>query len=237
MTNLLHLSSDSAAVAADFARYFAEQLASGSGIFTVALSGGSTPKLLFEHWTRHYADSLDWSRVHFFWGDERCVAPTDADSNYGVTKSLFLDPVGIPTANIHRLRGEDDPVEEAVRYAREIREWVPPGEGLPAFDLIILGMGDDGHTASIFPHQMELLLADEICVVATHPRSGQQRITLTGPVLNHAQRVAFLVTGAHKREKVAAILGARKAHLQYPAAHIQPSRGELHWFLDQDAYA
>lgn len=237
MTNLLHLSPDPAAVAAAFARYFAEQLAQEAGRFTVALSGGSTPKLLFEHWTRHYADALDWSRVHFFWGDERCVAPTDPDSNYGVTKALFLDPANIPTANIHRVLGEADPAGEARRYSQEIAEWVPQEAGLPVFDLILLGLGDDGHTASIFPHQLELLQADQLCAVATHPTSGQERITLTGKVLNQARRVAFLVTGAHKREKVTAILHDRQAHMAYPAAHVQPVTGELHWFLDQEAYA
>ncbi|RME95511.1 MAG: 6-phosphogluconolactonase [Bacteroidetes bacterium] len=236
MPSLIHLSADPAAVAADFARYFAEELAENTGRFYVALSGGSTPKLLFEHWTRYYTNSLDWSRVHFFWGDERCVPPDDAASNYGMTKRLFLEPAGIPATQVHRIRGEEDPFAEADRYAQEIREWVPSVDGLPAFDLIILGLGDDGHTASIFAHQMELLQTPTICAVATHPQSGQQRITLSGTVINQAQRVAFLVTGAHKREKVSAILKNRAACLSYPAAHIQPVQGELHWFLDDAAY-
>jgi len=235
MATHIHLSKDAAAVADDFTRYFLEQLA-GKTHFTVALSGGSTPQLLFKLWATTYRDQINWSAVHFFWGDERCVAPDHADSNYGVTRALLLDHVPIPASQIHRIHGEADPAQEAVRYAQVIREHTQQVDGHPAFDLVLLGMGDDGHTASIFPDHLELLQDEHPTAVATHPQSGQLRISITGPVINGAQRVAFLVTGAGKHEKVSAILGREAGCQAFPAAHIQPATGELHWFLDAAAW-
>lgn len=234
MPTQLHISKDATAVAQDFARYFAEQVA-GQKHFTVALSGGSTPKLLFELWADTYRESINWPEIHFFWGDERCVSPEDNESNYGVCKALLLDHIAIPSGNIHRVRGEEQPSAEAKRYAVEIDDYTDEVNELPTFDLIILGMGDDGHTASIFPHQMELLTAEKITEVAVHPTSGQKRITFTGPLINNAKRIAFLVTGAAKQQKVMEILNHRPKAKAYPAAHIQPLNGELHWFLDEAA--
>lgn len=233
----IHHSADAPQVAANFARFFAEQVAEHEGeYFTVALSGGSTPKRLFELWARDYATAVDWSRVRFFWGDERCVPPEDPDSNFGVTKALFFDHVAVPATNIHRVLGEQEPAQATSAYIATIAGRVRVVDDLPQFDLIILGMGDDGHTASIFPHQMDLLTQQDWCAVATHPTSGQKRVTLTGPVLNHAEQVAFLVTGTNKTEKVAAILGKQSGAEAYPAAHVKPSSSELHWFLDEAAY-
>ncbi|MEO0723580.1 MAG: 6-phosphogluconolactonase [Bacteroidota bacterium] len=236
MPTQLHLSTDPAAVAADFTRFFFEPLA-GKEHFTVALSGGSTPKLLFQLWASEHRNAVDWSKVRFFWGDERCVPPNHEESNYGMTKSLFFNHIDIPEGNIHRVIGEADPVAEAVRYSAEISDNTEAQlDGYPVFDLVILGMGGDGHTASIFPHQMELLQAEEFCGVATHPESGQKRVSITGNVINRANTVAFLVTGASKQEKVASILGRQGDAVHYPAAHIQPKSGDLHWFLDEAAY-
>ena len=231
----LHISPDPAAVAEDFARFFQEMLKDRDQ-FTVALSGGSTPKLLFQLWAEEYRTAIDWSRVRFFWGDERCVPPNHEDSNYGMTKNLFFNQADIPAAHIHRVIGEADPEAEAQRYAQEVSDNTDNVEGYPAFDLIILGMGSDGHTASIFPHEMELLTTEQFCAVATHPESGQKRISLTGPVINRARTVAFLVTGDSKLEKVSSILGNAPEAAQYPAAHIMPESGDLHWFLDAAAY-
>ena len=231
----LHLSLDPSAVAEDFSRFFFEAL-KDKDHFTVALSGGSTPKLLFKLWAEQYATAIDWSKIRFFWGDERCVPPNHEESNYGMTKSLLFNHIDIPEENIHRVIGEADPEAEAARYADEIGDNTDSEDGYPVFDLIILGMGGDGHTASIFPHEMELLEVERFCAVATHPESGQKRVSLTGPVINRARSVAFLVTGASKVEKVSSILGGAADAKLYPAAHIQPASGDLHWFLDEAAF-
>ncbi len=223
------------AVAEGFAAWLAERIVPGKA-FHLALSGGSTPKILFAHLAEHYQDKISWADLHLWWGDERCVPPDHADSNYLMTKELLIDHVGIPSENVHRVIGEADPTEEAKRYGAEIDNTIPQKEGLPAFDLIMLGMGSDGHTASIFPHQMELLESKETCVVATHPESGQIRVSLSGPVINNADAVAFLVTGTSKTEKVEAIFSGLEESKIYPAAHIAP-RGELFWFLDEAASA
>ena len=229
----LHQYEDPNTLATHYAKSFKAQLSRKAKI-NIALSGGSTPKLLFQHWATHYADSIDWSRLHFYWGDERCVSPKDEQSNYKMTRDLLLQHITIPKANIHRIKGEKDPPKEALRYSREILKHVPLKKGLPQFDLILLGMGSDGHTASIFPHQMDLLEASTICAVATHPDSGQKRITLTGPVLNNAQKVAFLITGASKQKVLSSILHQKRGWRQYPTAHIRPV-GHLSYHLDSAA--
>lgn len=201
----------------------------------LALSGGSTPKRLFQHLAKNYAQAVPWERLHLWWGDERCVPPDDSESNYRMTHQFLISQVEIPQANIHRIHGESVPEEEAKRYAQEIREHVPEGNGLPRFDLVMLGMGDDGHTASIFPNQIYLLEDEALTAVATHPVSGQQRITFTGQLLSHAAYVAFLVTGPKKAGRAAQILGGRPGARQLPAYHIQPAEGVLHWFLDRPA--
>lgn len=229
------ISQNSQAVAETFASWLAARIVPGKA-FHLALSGGSTPKILFALLAEHYQDRISWSDLHLWWGDERCVPPDHEDSNYLMTRELLIDQVGIPSENVHRVLGEAEPNGEAVRYGEEIEATLPQKAGLPAFDLIMLGMGSDGHTASIFPHQMELMLSPETCVVATHPESGQIRVSLSGPIINNADAVAFLVTGTSKTDKVAAIFSGSEASKIYPAAHISP-RGELFWFLDEAASA
>lgn len=199
----------------------------------IALSGGSTPKGIFKYLTETYGNKLCNSQFHFWWGDDRCVAPEHDDSNYKWANDLWLKPIGIPTENIHRIHGENAPEKEAIRYALEIEQYVPFDNELPRFDLIVLGLGEDGHTASIFPHQMELLNAKELCAVATHPTSGQKRITITGKVLNNACNVVFLATGSSKAEVVFQILNY--SNNAFPATHIHPNHGNLIWVLDEDA--
>ncbi|WP_421976290.1 6-phosphogluconolactonase [Roseivirga seohaensis] len=201
----------------------------------IALSGGSTPKLLFEILVNKYSDKIEWPKFHFYWGDERCVPPTSGESNYGMTHEYLFQHLDIPEENIHRVFGECDPNEEAVRYGKLISENLPPINGLPQFDLIILGLGEDGHTASIFPHQMELITSRKVCEVAKHPTSGQKRITLTGSVINNAKEVCFLVIGNAKAEKVNEILNITGDYQLYPASYIKPTHGELVWFLDKAA--
>ena len=236
MTNI-KLFANPTGVATAFAKDFADWVAVFPGSrsrISVALSGGSTPQLLYQLWAAEYADQIAWNRIHFFWGDERCVPPENEESNYGVAARLFLDKISIEPANIHRMRGEDDPETERVRYELEICEHFGIESGVvPVFDLIILGMGHDGHTASIFPEEMRLMHSDQICAVAIHPVSKQQRITMTGRVLNAAKQVAFLITGANKAEILVDVINKTGAAEKYPAAFIQPEI--VDFYLDQSA--
>lgn len=225
-----HIFKDNQAVATAFAKYLSEQIKQ-SDSFHIALSGGSTPKVLFKLLAEQDAKEIDWKKVHLFWGDERCVLPTDAESNYRMTKEKLIDHIAIPFVNVHRVLGSRNPAVEAVRYGKEIQWCLPEKNGLPVFDLVMLGMGSDGHTASIFPHQMELLKAKDICGVATHPESGQKRVTLTGKVINNAKQIHFLVTGESKKEKIQEIFGQSGKYKDYPATHIK--RAE--WWLDEAA--
>ncbi len=224
-------SSVAAAFAADFAAWVETQ---GQDKITVALSGGSTPKMLFELWASEYADKIDWSRIHFFWGDERCVDPDDSESNYGVAKTLFFDKIQIAEDNVHRVHGESDPDDERLRYENEIYNHVEIDENaIPQFDLVILGMGTDGHTASIFPHQSQFLKSVQVCEVAIHPETAQKRITLTGPVLNGAKKVAFLITGEEKADVLAQVINKTGEFASFPASHIEPEN--LTFYVDQAA--
>ncbi len=222
-----------AGVAGALAAYLHDLAASLSDLH-IALSGGSTPKIFFEELVRYYQKSIDWNKIHLYWGDERCVPPSHADSNYGMTERLLISNVPVATHHIHRVLGENEPKTEAARYSTILGEKLPTYKGWPAFDLVILGMGTDGHTASIFPDQMDLIHSTRICEVAKHPESGQPRITLTGPTINHARRVTFLVTGKEKAPKLKEIISQSGSWTDYPAAHIQPT-GELLWYLDKSA--
>ena len=203
--------------------------------FTVALSGGSTPALLLSLLGDNFSKSVQWNNVHFFWGDERCVSPDNAESNYGMTKRMLFDKIDIHSSNIHRIRGEDDPEKEAIRYSREISEFTSNREGFPCFDLVILGLGEDGHTASIFPGHTESFNSDRICEVAVHPLNQMKRVTITGRVINNADSVVFLVTGLNKSGVVEVILKKGDPDHSIPAAFIAPVYGSLSWFIDEDA--
>lgn len=198
----------------------------------IALSGGSTPKLLFQNLSSTYSDRINWKNLHIYWVDDRCVPPDHDESNYGMTKKHLLDLVSIPPENIHRMIGEAIPEVEAKRYANELMTQMQQVKHTPQFDLIILGIGDDGHTASIFPNQMNLLNLDTICTVGVHPTSGQKRITLTGITICQAKEVIFLVTGAGKAAVIAEIFNKTKLAETYPAAHINPTNKPAEWYLD-----
>ncbi len=222
-------------VAKRFSEYLEEQIKNNT-VMHIALSGGSTPKGVFDYMSENAKDT-DWSKVHLYWGDERCVDPTDAESNYKMTVDHLLSKIDIPEGNIHRVLGEADPQTEAVRYGNVLEDQLPKANGIPQFDLVILGMGDDGHTASIFPHEIELWDSKENCEVAIHPDSGQRRITITGKIINNAKTVAFLVTGENKAEKVKTIIGKEDGYKAYPASLVAPTSNNLIWFMDQDAAA
>lgn len=204
-------------------------------VFTIALSGGNTPKILFSVLAEKYNRSADWSRVHFFWGDERCVTPDDPDSNYGVAYQIFFSKIEIPPENIHRIRGEEVPGQEAVRYSEEIETFTISKDNFPVFDLVILGLGDDGHTASIFPGNLELFKSDNICEVAVHPRTGQKRVTITGKVINNSDLVIFLATGQSKAHIIDSIFKNRADSVNFPASFVVPIHGNEIWMLDKQA--
>tara|TARA_Y100001956_G_scaffold80496_1_gene95822 strand:+ start:2077 stop:2793 length:717 start_codon:yes stop_codon:yes gene_type:complete len=203
----------------------------------ISLSGGSTPKMLFKLLASEaYATSIQWKNLHFWWGDERCVAPDDAESNYGEANALLFSLVNIPVENIHRIRGEDEPKVEAARFAKEMSDVIPTENGTPVFDWILLGVGADGHTASLFPGQTDYQ-DENLSVLATHPESGQIRVSKTAKVLEAAKRISYLVLGAGKVEIVNEIHTTPANDLPYPAAKIQSKAGETEWYLDSDAAA
>lgn len=203
--------------------------------FHMALSGGKTPELLFKALAEKYSDSKLWQIVHFWWVDERMVPPDDPESNYGLVNNVLFAKTIIPQANIHRIQGENDPQEEALGYSKQIQENLPSRNGWPVFDLILLGMGDDGHTASIFPDQLHLLESENICEVAIHPQSGQKRITLTAQTINQAEKVCFVITGANKAQRMLEIWTSEKEAKRLPAAYIHPLNDNLAWYIDQAA--
>ena len=203
--------------------------------FNILLSGGNTPSELFRRINKKYAYSIDWERIHFWWGDERCVSPDNENSNYRQAHDFLLSQILIPSENIHRIKGENNPEEEAIRYASEIKDNLNYRGENPVFDLVLLGLGEDGHTASIFPDELELFEDERICAVTKHPLTGQKRITITGRVLNNANRVFFLVTGVYKAQRISEIMNDDEAALLLPAYYISPKNGNLIWFLDEDA--
>lgn len=232
----LHISNTKQDVAQEFSKFLMD-FAQDKEKVTVALSGGSTPKVIFDILAQDFGDKVDWSKFYFFWGDERCVAPTDEQSNYKMTVDHLFSKIDIPEANIFRIQGENNPQFEAQRYGLVLEKELQVENEVPQFDLVILGMGDDGHTASIFPHEIELWDLDKWCAVATHPESGQKRVTITGDVINNASTVAFLVTGKSKAEKIKTIFEKEDGYLQYPASLVAPVDGDLHWFMDKEATA
>ncbi len=207
----------------------------------ISLSGGSTPQGWFRMLAQPaQAAAVRWENIHFWWGDERCVPPDAEESNFGAAQRLLLAHVPLPPGNIHRIRGEDQPEREALRYATAIRQQVPPGaSGLPSFDWVLLGMGDDGHTASLFPGQTDFA-EPNLTVLARHPVSGQQRISKSAALLMAGQHVDYLVTGAGKASLLRDIRNmdanpAARTQSPWPAAHILSLHGETTWYLDPAA--
>ncbi|WP_038176746.1 6-phosphogluconolactonase [Vibrio pacinii] len=203
----------------------------------ISLSGGSTPKMLFKLLAQApYTESIQWHNLHFWWGDERCVAPDDAQSNYGEANTLLFSQVNIPAENIHRILGENDPEGEVERFAQEMVDVIPCEYGTPVFDWILLGVGADGHTASLFPGQTNYQ-DESLSLLAAHPESGQIRVSKTAKVLEAAKRISYLVLGAGKVDIVHEIHTTPASELPYPAAKIQSKTGETEWYLDSDAAA
>jgi len=219
----------------DFAQLIIDELNKKQGFISVALSGGSTPKKLFVHLAENYKLKINWKRIKFFWGDERCVPPDDPESNYKLAKDFLFSKVDIPEENIFRVYGESIPEEEAVRYSEIIREILPIKNNLPVFNIVLHGLGEDGHTASIFPDRLDLINSRNICDIAEHPITKQKRITLTGSVINNSKNIVFLVTGTSKSKIVDIIIKKKEGSDKLPASFIHPVNGSLIWYLDNDA--
>jgi len=205
--------------------------------YCLAISGGSTPIIFFKRLAEEpFKSEIEWNRVHFFWCDERCVPPDNSESNFGMTKTDLFDKIKIPSENIHRIKGESDPKEETFRYVNEIEDLVPKGKNsLPQFDWVMLGMGEDGHTASLFPNKELLFTYSNIAGIAQHPQTGQNRISLTFDVLNNAKRITFVVTGKKKAKILAEILKGQPSSKIYPSAQIKPIDGTIDWLVDKEA--
>ncbi len=208
---------------------------------SIALSGGSTPRLLYERLAQpDIAEQIEWSNTHIFWGDERAVPPDDPASNYRMARETLLDHVPIPPENVHRISGEIEPPMAAAEYEGVLRSFFgsgpgPKGPQRTCFDLVLLGMGEDGHTASLFPGA-EALQEKRRWVVAYYVDSvSAWRITLTPIVLNAAARILFLVSGANKADRLRQVLyGPSQSH-RFPAQMIQPTQGRLIWLVDDAA--
>ncbi len=201
------------------------------GICTIALAGGSTPKPLYEQLA---LQKVDWNCLHVFWGDERYVPPTHPDSNQGMARKAWLDQVPLPADNIHPMATEAaDPAIAASQHESALQAFFKTPVGVfPEFDIILLGIGDDGHTASLFPHTEALQVRDRLVTVGN--KDGQPRLTFTAPLINHARAVIFIVAGAGKQSALQHIFATTDDDSLYPSRLIQP-QGELWWLLDQDA--
>lgn len=212
------------------------------GRFSVALSGGSTPRRVYQLLASdEFRERVDWARTHIFFGDERCVPPDDADSNYRMADEALLARVPVPARNVHRIMGEGDAVANARLYEDELQTFFA-GMRWPRFSLVLLGMGDDGHTASLFPGSQALAEQRAWVVANWVEKLNAYRITLTVPAINGAARVIFIVTGAGKAERLRMVLRGVESdsdlqHEPLPSQLIRPAAGMLEWLVDREAAA
>ena len=219
----------------------AGRMIAAHGRFAVALSGGSTPRGSYARLASdELASQVDWGRVHLFWGDERCVPPGHPDSNYLLARETLIDHLPIPSENVHRIRGELEPAQAATDYEHTLRTFFSSPtdedeEPIPRFDLILLGMGDDGHTASLFPGSAALDERSRWVVAYYVDKLHDWRITLTPGVINAAAHVTFLVSGASKAERLQQVLAGPYEPDFLPAQIVKPADGHLLWLVDASA--
>lgn len=227
---------EAALAAAHEVAHVARDAVANRGIFRIALSGGSTPRLLFDVLTHPpFREGIDWSQTHFFFVDERCVPPHHERSNYRMAKEHLFQPLEVPPDRVARMRGEDDP-ETAARAYEDVlaADFGGPGPAF-RFDFVLLGLGADGHTASLFPGTAALLEDRRLVVANRIPTLSEWRLTLTLPVLNASRHAVFLVTGGEKSEAVAAVTKGRTPEL--PASRVHLDGGSLIWIVDEAAAA
>ena len=229
----LHISATTEEASQANARFvadLAQQCAADQGRFTIALSGGSTPRRLYQVLASPpYSKEMEWDRWHVFWSDERCVPPDHNDSNYRMARETLLDCVPVPGSQVHRMRGEGVPREAAAEYEDSVRD-VFRGQA-PSFELILLGIGNDGHTASLFPGSQALQEQDRLVVDNWVPDLQVHRITFTLPLINAARVVAFLDTDETKAGVLRQVLEPATGEDTPPAGLVRPSSGIVHWFL------
>ncbi len=226
--------------AAEHVCTLAVQAIAERGIFTFALCGGSTPRPLYLLLSSEaYFQRIDWSRVHIFWGDERCVPPDDVQSNYRLARETLLDEVPLPPGNIHRMHGEEEPSTAATAYEIELRSFFPAAAATdgfgPRMDLILLGMGEDGHTASLFPGTPAVMERDRWVLAQYVEKASSWRITLTPVIINSARNVAFIVSGPEKTECLHRVIEGPFQPEVLPAQIVRPERGTLVWLADASA--
>lgn len=231
---------DLSRLAADQFVRFSLEAQREKGLFTVALAGGSTPKALYEllaNGNELYRSQLCWEKIHFFWGDERHVPPDRADSNYRMASEAMLTRVPVPFENVHRIKGEMAEADEAANeYEQALVEFFRLRKGqLPRFNLVLLGLGADGHTASIFPNSEVINEKVRLVVAPWIEKFKSHRITMTPPVLNNAANIIFLVSGAEKAEALREVLEGGYRPECFPAQLVRPTSGNVTWLVDQEA--
>lgn len=212
------------------------------GYFAILLSGGSTPQAMYSYLSQPEVSArIDWMNVHLFWGDERCVHPSHADSNYHMVYDMLISHISIPEKNIHRIHAEGQPARAAADYEREVRHFFQQRQdrvtGTDLFDLVLLGLGEDGHVASLFPGSPALLEKEHWCVMVEHnqpPPPLVRRVTATLPLINTARQVTFLVSGEKKSERVREVIYP-ETNRSLPAQLVQPGSDRLLWLLDSQA--
>lgn len=224
-------------VAASYFVKIAEKASSASGRFSVALAGGSTPKRMYELLaSEEYRDRVQWLKVHIFSGDERCVPPDHRDSNYHMASETLISKVPVPPENVHRMRGEGDAEANALLYEDDLRSFFP-NVAWPNFDLILLGMGDDGHTASLFPNTPALRESQAWVAANWVEKLNAFRVTLTAPAISSAANIIFAVTGTGKATTLSKVLRGKYDPENLPSQLIQPSSGAIVWLVDKAAAA
>jgi len=221
--------------AADYVVKVAQESIASHGRFTFALSGGTTPRKLYALLaTEPYRSQMAWEKVEIFWSDERCVPPDDAESNYHLAQEVLFSKLTLSPSQIHRMPADEaDRDAAAEQYSQEMQRVF--GETLPHFDLIQLGMGPEGHTASLFPHQLSLQEQQRLVIPVTVPKPPPPRLTITPPLLNAARYILFLVTGREKADAVQAVLEGDYQPDEYPAQIVQPHQGQVTWMFDKAA--
>ena len=221
-----------ATTAAELVMQAAKRAIGESGTFSIALSGGNTPKSLYEILAEDgNSRQIDWNHWEIFFGDERCVPSTHQDSNFRMASEAMLDRVSIPPEHIHRMKGEIDPEQAAIEYGKMLKDRFEDG----GLDLVLLGMGDDGHTASLFPGTVALDEMHHRCMANHVPKLNTWRLTMTAPFINRAAQVIILVSGAGKAARLAEVLEGPREPNRLPIQLIQPVHGKLIWLVDAPA--
>jgi 6-phosphogluconolactonase len=223
--------------AAEEIAHFAGEAICTHGEFTLCLTGGSTPASTYELLATRFHLSVDWKEVQFFWGDERCVPPDDPESNFGMANRTMLSRLALQPEQLHRIRGEDDPAQAASEYERLLQGFFhleQPGD-FPCFNLLLLGLGENAHVASLFPRHPALHEKTRLAVAVDVEASPRRRISLTMPVINNAERVMFLVSGEKKAAAVKNVLQGPEDPGQYPAQLVKPGSSQIVWLMDKAA--